>query len=234
MTPPFSSERERAAEVQRRLIEVYGERERVPRREPMHELISTMLSHRTTAADEASAYARMRERFPDWDRVRHADLDALIEAISPARFPGSKAPNIQRTLAAIHEARSAYEIDFLAGLPADEGLAWLMALPGVGIKTASLVLLFCFGKPLLPVDTHVHRVSGRVGLIGPKTSAERAHRELLDLLPSDDTALYTFHINVLRHGQRVCRWGEPSCHRCPLTDLCDWYQDVRAAPPEDR
>ena len=223
MTTLFPDARERAAEVQRRLIDLYGVRERVPRREPMHELVSTMLSHRTTEADEARAYARLRERFSSWEQVRRAPLDELIDAISPARFPGSKAPNIQKTLAAIHDARGDYQIDFLADVPTDEGLAWLVALPGVGVKTASLVLLFCFGKPLLPVDTHVHRVSGRVGLIGPKVTAERAHRELLPLLPHDDTALFTFHVNLLRHGQRVCRWSEPSCSRCPLTDICDWY-----------
>lgn len=223
----FADERARAAEVLRRLSEIYGARERVPRREPMHELVSTMLSHRTTEADEARAYARMRERFPDWEQVRRAPLDELIEAISPARFPGSKAPNIQKTLAAIHRERGHYEIDFLADLDPDEALTWLLALPGVGIKTASLVLLFCFGKPLLPVDTHVHRVSARVGLIGPKVTAERAHRELLALLPPDADTLFTFHIDLLRHGQRVCRWGTPRCERCPLIDICDWYREHR-------
>jgi len=93
----------------------------------------------------------------------------------------------------------------------------------VGIKTASLVLLFCFSKPLLPVDTHVHRVSQRLGLIGPKVSANTAHKLLLDLLPQDPHVLYNFHVTMLRHGQRLCLWGTPHCERCPLRERCDWY-----------
>ena len=221
----------RAPEVHLRLAERYGVRERVQRREPMHELVSTMLSHRTTEADEARAYARMRERFPTWEEVRDAPLDELIEAISPVRFPGTKAPNIQKALSMIFEERGEASIDFLADLAPDEGLAWLLRLPGVGIKTASLVLLFCFGKPLLPVDTHVHRVSQRVGVIGPKVGADPAHRELLELLPNDEHTLFAFHVNALRHGQQVCAWGTPRCERCPLTDLCDWYAENRAEGP---
>ena len=218
----------RALEVHRRLVEHYGVWGWVQRREPMHELISTMLSHRTTEADEARAYARMRERFPTWEAVRDAPVDELIEAISPARFPSTKAPNIQKALATIIEERGEASIDFLADLAPEEGLAWLLRRPGVGVKTASLVLLFCFGKPLLPVDTHVHRVSQRVGLIGPKVGSDAAHRILLALLPNDRHTLYAFHINTLRHGQRVCVWGEPRCDRCRLTDLCDWYMQNRA------
>ena len=106
-----------------------------------------------------------------------------------------------------------------------EGLAWLTSLPGVGIKTASLVLLFCFGKLALPVDTHVHRVSQRLGLIGPKVSAAKAHQLLLALLPADPYILYNFHVALLRHGQRICTWSNPRCQKCPLTDLCDWYKE---------
>ncbi|NDJ62427.1 MAG: endonuclease III, partial [Chloroflexi bacterium] len=94
----------------------------------------------------------------------------------------------------------------------------------VGIKTASLVLLFCFSKPVMPVDTHVHRVSKRVGLMGPKVSAEAAHGMLLKLLPPDPSVLYNFHVGGLKHGQQLCKWSEPLCARCPLNDICDWYR----------
>lgn len=123
--------------------------------------------------------------------------------------------------------RGAATIDFLGDLPAEEGLRWLMALPGVGIKTASLVLLFCFQKAVLPVDTHVHRVSRRIGLIGPKVDATAAHRQLLALLPHEPHILFNFHVSQLRHGQQVCVWGTPRCERCPLTDLCAWYEEER-------
>lgn len=213
------------------LLKTYGERPLKPRREPMHELISTMLSHRTNNANEAEAYRRMWERFGSWEAIRDAPTDQLIEAISPATFPEVKAPNIQRVLTQILAERGEANIDFLRDLPTDEGLLWLTNLPGVGVKTATLVLLFCFGKPVIPVDTHVHRISGRLGLIGAKTSAEAAHRILLELLPDDPYVLYNFHVSMLRHGQTLCTFNRPRCAPCPLKDLCVYFQTVVAKRP---
>ena len=211
--------------VYERLLARHGHWPLTPRRAPMHELVSTMLSHRTTQKNEDLAYARMWERFGSWEAVRDAPVDALAEAIAPSNYPGAKAPNIKKTLAQIIEARGEANIDFLRELPVEEGLEWLTALPGVGVKTASLVLLFCFSKPILPVDTHVHRVSGRVGLIGPKVTPEKAHKELFALLPPDPQVLYNFHIDLLLHGQKICTWNNPKCEKCPLTDICNWYQE---------
>lgn len=214
--------------VYERLLAAYGELPLTPRREPMHELISTILSHRTTQHNEDVAYQQMWERFGSWEAIREAPVAELAQAIAPSNFAEAKAPYIQGVLTRIYEERGEYNIDFLRGLPAAEGLAWLMALPGVGIKTASLVLLFCFAKPVMPVDTHVHRVCGRLGLIGPKVSANAAHVLLLEILPAEPHILFNFHIGNLKHGQRVCVWGTPRCERCPLTDLCDWFQANRA------
>jgi endonuclease-3 len=211
-----------------RLLALHGAHPLVPRREPLHELISTILSHRTTQANEDKAYKNMWARFGSWEAIRDAPLEALIESLSPATFPEVKAPYIQGALRKIFAERGEPSIDFLADLPADEGLAWLMSIPGVGIKTASLVLLFCFGKPVLPVDTHVHRVSLRVGLIGPTTTPTAAHAILLSLLPPDPYILFNFHINNLLHGQKICIGGTPRCEKCPLTDICNWYQENRA------
>jgi endonuclease III len=211
------------------LLQTYGELELVPRRTPMRELISTMLSHRTNHANEELAYSRMWERFGSWEAIRDAPTNELIEAIGSATFPEVKAPNIQRALAQIIDQRGEASIDFLADLPAEEGLAWLMSLPGVGLKTASLVLLFCFAKPVLPVDTHVHRVSGRLGLIGPKDSAEKAHDLLLHVYPRDAHVLYNFHKAMLKHGQQICVFKHPRCERCPLQRQCDYYQTVFAS-----
>ena len=221
---------EKATAVYEQLVDTYGERDLSPRREPMHELVSTMLSHRTTHADEERAYYRMMERFKTWEGVRDAPVDELTEAIASSRYPGSKAPNIQKTLTRIIDERGKANIDFLADLSTEDALEWLVALPGVGVKTATLVLLFCFHKPVLPVDTHLHRVSGRLGLIGPKVSAEKAHDELLELLPKDAQVLLTFHKDMLRHGQRVCTYSTPKCERCSLRDLCEYYQETRAVP----
>jgi len=220
--------RTKALEVYRRLLQTHGERPLKPRREPMHELISTMLSHRTTQQNEATAFEQMWQHFGSWEAIRDAPVAELAETIAPSNFAEAKAPNIKKTLQRIIEERGEASIDFLAGLPVEEGLAWLMSLPGVGIKTASLVLLFCFAKPILPVDTHVHRVSQRVGLIGPKVTPEAAHGLLLTLLPADPYVLFNFHVSLLKHGQKICIWGTPRCQQCPLTDLCDWYQNNRA------
>jgi endonuclease-3 len=224
---PPEERRAQAWAVYQRLLSAYGERPLQPRREPMHELISTMLSHRTTHRNEELAYQRMWRRFGAWEGIRDAPVAELIEAIASANFAEAKAPNIQATLQRIMAERGAATIDFLRDLPAEEGLRWLMALPGVGIKTASLVLLFCFQKAVLPVDTHVHRVSRRIGLIGPKVDATAAHRQLLALLPHESHILFNFHVSQLRHGQQVCVWGTPRCERCPLTDLCAWYEEER-------
>jgi endonuclease-3 len=215
-------------EIYERLLKTYGNNPLVPRREPMHELISTMLSHRTTGKNEDLAYQRMWQRFGSWEAIRDAPVDELAEAISPSNFAEAKAPNIKKVLATIIAERGEANIDFLRDLPTDEGLKWLMALPGVGVKTATLTLLFCFAKAVMPVDTHVHRVSQRVGLIGPKVDPTAAHALLLPLLPPEPQVLYNFHLNMLRHGQKVCVWSVPRCERCPLTDLCQWYQEHRA------
>ncbi|WP_026370381.1 endonuclease III domain-containing protein [Kallotenue papyrolyticum] len=213
----------RALEMYQRLLQTYGHRPLVPRREPMHELISTILSHRTTGRNEELAYQRMIARFGSWEAIRDAPVDELTAAIAPANYAEQKAPRIKEVLRRIIAERGAPTLDFLRAMPLSDAMAWLTALPGVGPKTASLVLLFCFGRPVLPVDTHVHRVTQRVGLIGPKVDAAAAHALLLRLLPPDPELLFNFHINTLRHGQRVCVWGTPRCSRCVLTDLCDYY-----------
>jgi endonuclease-3 len=217
--------RERAELVYRLLGEAYGIKEWRPRREPLHELISTILSHRTTQANEAKAFSRMWDKYGSWEAIRDAPAEGIVEAIAPANWPEQKAPRIKAVLDQIIAERGAPDIGFLADMPAEQGLAWLEALPGVGPKTASLVLLFCFHKPVLPVDTHVHRVSGRVGLIPPRATAEQAHTLLLELLPRDADVLWNFHLNMLRHGQKICVWENPRCERCVLREHCDYARE---------
>jgi endonuclease III len=207
-----------------RLVARYGHQPHIPRREPMHELISTILSHRTTGRNEDLAYQRMIDRWPSWEAIRDAPLAELAETIAPSNYAEQKAPRIKEVLRRIIAERGSANIDFLRDLPLDEAMRWLTDLPGVGPKTASLVLLFCFARPVLPVDTHVHRVSQRVGLIGPKVDATAAHELLLPILPPDPQILYNFHIDTLRHGQQICVWGTPRCNKCPLTDMCNYYQ----------
>jgi endonuclease-3 len=212
-----------------RLNAQYGVQEIHGRRDRMHQLISTILSHRTTHANETAAYQRMRERFGTWEAIREAPLPELIETLRTATYPDVKALHIQRVLARIIEERGEASIDFLDDLPTDEALRWLLSLPGVGPKTATLVLLFNFARPVLPVDTHVHRVTQRLGIIGPKVSAERAHQMLLALLPADAPTLFNFHKHFYWHGQRICTWSEPRCALCVLRADCAYARAQYAA-----
>lgn len=207
-----------------RLNQEYGIQEIKGYADPMHELIGTILSHRTTHANEMTAYLTMRERFPSWEQVRDAPLPDLIDAIQTANYPEIKAPYIQNLLTHLIRETGAANIDFLGDLSTGEAMDWLTSLPGIGLKTATILLLFKFHKPVLPVDTHVHRVTQRLGLIGPKVSAEKAHAILLAYLPQEALQLFNFHKHFYWHGQRVCTWYHPKCRDCVLQNMCDYYQ----------
>lgn len=211
-------------DVHLRLNEFYGVQAIYGRADPMHELIGTILSHRTTHQNEVLAYQTLRERFPTWESVRDAPLPELIDAIKSANYPEIKGPYIQNLLTRLIRERGTATIDFLADYTTEEAMKWLTDLPGVGPKTATLLLLFNFKRPVLPVDTHVHRVTQRLGLIGPKVSAEKVHAILLTYLPKDATALFNFHKHVYWHGQRICTWYSPKCEACLLKEQCDFYQ----------
>ncbi|AUD02848.1 endonuclease III domain-containing protein [Spirosoma pollinicola] len=209
------------------LNQLYGIQEIKGYTDPMHELIGTILSHRTTHANEMTAYVTMRKRFPNWEQVRDAPLPDLIDAIQTANYPEIKAPYIQNLLTHLIRETGAANIDFLGDLSTEEAMNWLTALPGIGLKTATILLLFKFKKPVLPIDTHVHRVTQRLGLIGPKVSAEKAHSILLAYLPEDALQLFNFHKHFYWHGQRVCTWYYPKCNECVLQDMCDYFQTGR-------
>ncbi|RSK51388.1 endonuclease III domain-containing protein [Hymenobacter rigui] len=196
-----------------------------PRRSPMRELISTVLSHRTTHADEELAYDRMLEAFGDWAGVLAAPTAELAHAIRTTRWPDTQAPRIQEILRRIKAERGEFSLDFLSDWTTEQAMDWLNDMPGIGLKTASLVLLFNFHKPVLPVDAHVHRVAQRVGMIGPKVSVEKAHQLLLEQLPKDALTLLNFHKHNYWHGQQICFFLKPNCARCPLKGFCNYYQE---------
>ena len=210
-------------EAHERLNDFYGVQAIYGRADPMHELVGTILSHRTTHANEVTAYRTLRERFPTWEVVRDAPLPDLIDAIKTANYPEVKAPYIQNLIAHLIRETGAANIDFLRDLSTDEAMTWLTNLPGIGPKTATLLLLFNFQKPVLPVDTHVYRVTQRIGVIGPKVSADKTHDILLSRLPADAVVLFNFHKHFYWHGQRVCSWYHPKCDECVLRDMCDFY-----------
>ncbi|HEX7734043.1 MAG TPA: endonuclease III [Ktedonobacteraceae bacterium] len=215
----------KAAEVTRRLTERYGE---LPfsDKDPMSQLVDILLSHRTKDEQTAAAYENLLRIFGSWEAVRDAPVGQVQAAIENVNWPEVKAPRLQAVMRQITEERGNLNLDFLRDLPIEEGTAWLSRFEGVGPKTAACVLLFSCRKATLPVDVHVHRVSQRLGLIGKKVSAEAAHKLLQALLPPDARSIYNFHKALLRHGQRICVFEHPRCPRCPLTDLCDYYQTM--------
>jgi endonuclease-3 len=229
-TDDLAALRGKADEVTRRLTARYGA---VPfsTKDPLSMLVDIILSHRTKDEQTAAAYARLRARFDTWAALRDAPTAEVEACIARVNWPELKAPRLQAIMRRITEERGELNLDFLCDLPVAEGAAWLGRLEGVGPKTVACVLLFSCQKPILPVDTHVHRVSIRLGLLRPNVTAEAAHDLLQALLPTDSQAIYDFHKDLLRHGQRICLYARPRCDRCPLTDLCEYYQTLKTADP---
>ena len=214
--------------VTARLVERYGHA-RFSDRDPLSMLVDILLSHRTKNEQTYAAYKALLARFGDWATVRDAPTTDVEATIAAVNWPELKAPRLQAIMRRITAERGELSLDFLCELPTEEAAAWLGRFDGVGPKTVACVLLFTCRKPILPVDTHVHRVSIRLGLIGPKVSAAMAHDLLGALLPDDPQAMYDFHRALLKHGQNPCVYGRPRCERCPLTDCCDYFATQRAA-----
>lgn len=207
--------------VHEQLLDVYGQPQWRPHLDPISELVSTILSQNTSDVNRDRAFDRLRTRFATWEMVREAPEEAIEEAIRPAGLARLKAPRIKQALEYITREQGELSLDFLEDLPVEEAKEWLTQIKGIGPKTAAIILLFSLGMPAFPVDTHVHRVTRRLGLIGPKVSAEKAHRLLEDLLPED--TYYAFHLNVIRHGREICHARNPKCEICPLRNRCDYY-----------
>ena len=214
--------RKRYEEVARILGDVYGYPAWREHLTPVEELVSTILSQNTTDHNRDMAFEALRARFPTWEAVRDAPPEDVIAAIRSAGLSNQKGPRIQAALRRITEERGQITLDFLAEMDVETAKAWLTSLNGIGPKTAAIILLFALNKPAFPVDTHVHRVTQRLGLIAPKTSAGRAHLELEAVIPPED--YYPAHLNFIRHGRQVCKARRPRCEVCPLTAHCDYYR----------
>jgi endonuclease III len=217
---------ERVAWIYERLAEAYGLPQWRPTGDALGELVATILSQHTSDVNSERAYKQLRERFPAWEAIRDAPVEEVAEAIRSGGLAEVKAERIQRILDLLTERLGAapLSLDFLAALPMDEANAYLRTLPGVGPKTAACVMLFALGKPAFPVDTHVWRVTRRLGLIGAKVSADAAHVALERIIPPGWR--YAMHINLIRHGRRICAAQRPACERCPLRAGCAYYWEV--------
>jgi endonuclease-3 len=209
-----------AFEVETRLAEMYGRPHWRPHAPPLDELVATILSQHTSDINSARAFSALCARFPTWEDVAAAETADVAEAIQPGGLAAIKAPRIQRVLRGVQAASGAYSLDWLADWPLGKARAWLLTLPGVGPKTAACVLLFSLGQPTMPVDTHVHRVGRRLGLIPPELGADDAHAWLDRLIGPDRDAIYALHLNLIHHGRTTCKARAPACGRCPLSDVC--------------
>lgn len=208
--------------ITRLLEDTYGSPDSKPRYEPLDELILTILSQTTTARNYTMAFARLREQFDTWDSVRIAETDEIEKAIRVGGLAKVKAPRIKNILSEIHSRHGSLNLNFLADMPDFAARDYLMQYGGVGIKTASCVLMFSLNKPVLPVDTHVYRITQRLGLIDSSVSVEAAHDILQKMVPNK--LVYSFHVNLVTHGRQTCKARNPACDICPLLDLCVYGQ----------
>ena len=204
--------------VVRGLERAYGPRPWKTWGPPLEELVATILSQNTTGRNANAALRGLRRALPRWDAVADAPLGRLASAIRPAGLHRQKAKHIRAAIRAIRRDRGRTSLAFLRRWPTQRIREYLGALPGVGPKTAACVLLFSLRRPVLPVDTHVHRVSRRLGLLGPRTTAEQAHEVLGALVPG--RLVYAFHVLLIEHGRRTCRARRPACGVCALARVC--------------
>ncbi len=214
--------RECASEVHRRLLEKYGEPTWHTPLPVLDELISTILSQNTNDVNRDRAFNQLKARFDSWEKVRDADLGDLIDAIRSAGLANQKGARIQQILRQITAERGSLDLGFLKEMPDDEASQWLNQFKGVGPKTASIVMLFSLEKDAFPVDTHIYRVTGRIGLRPEKMNAEKAHHYLAEIFPPD--SFKSAHLNLIRLGREVCHPRKPACELCVLNTLCDYYQ----------
>jgi endonuclease-3 len=225
------------------LASAYGHQAWERRLDPTSELVLTILTQNSADVNAEKAFEALRVAYPsdrpaethvpgagwggaglsvapppDWSTVETAPLPELVDVIRPGGLGPQKGPRIQAALRTIREERGDHSLEFLADMPALEARDWLTRIGGIGKKTASVILLFCFGTPLMPVDRHVERVSHRIGLIPPKASADDAHDLYLALLEPDQ--MYEAHVNLIHHGREMCHARRPECERCPVSTRC--------------
>ena len=191
------------------------------------ELVSTILSQNTNDRNRDQAFDALKARFKTWQEVRLAPEEQIIEAIRPAGLANQKGPRIKAVLNEIHAERGNLDLGFLSDLPLEEARQWLLKFKGVGRKTAAIVLQFSLNRPAFPVDTHIYRVSGRLGLRPAKISLEATHDLMESLINPED--YYAAHLNLIRLGREICHAGRPECDRCPLSDVCQYFMNSKSA-----
>lgn len=218
----LSSKKNLVLQVITQLETKYGRSRLIARFEPMDELISCILSQHTSDTSSFPAFTSLRATFPEWQQVVDAGPERIADVIRKAGLANQKSKSIIACLRAIHERVGEYSLEFLRTMPTFEARKWLMSLPGVGPKTASIVLCFSMGRETIPVDTHIYRVSWRIGIIPEEIGEVKAHDLLMEVVSAD--LAFRYHIDLIQHGRMVCKAPLPDCDRCPITNLCHWYR----------
>jgi len=220
----FDEHRERLRLVNERLNLAFGFPEWRNPLPAVDELVSTFLSQNTNDVNRDKAFAAICERYADWDEVCEADPDEFMQVIRVAGLANQKGPNIQAALRRIREERGEINLEWLRELPVEDAREWLLSFKGVGRKTAAIVLLFSLGMPAFPVDTHIYRVSGRIGIRPQAIDVDTAHQYLE--AAADPAEYYAMHLNLIRLGREICQARKPACGRCPLVEICQYPDKV--------
>jgi endonuclease III len=215
---------QKTRDVARALVDCYGMKRWKSHGDPLSELVATILSQNTSDANSSRAFSELKRRFPTWADVISAPTSEVAEAIRSGGLADIKAPRIQEAVKLTLLAYPDGDFCAIASFTVAEARSALTAIPGIGPKTASCVLLFSLGIPAMPVDTHVHRVAMRTGIIDSSTTAEKAHAILESRLGDDLDTMYSFHMNAIQHGRQVCKARYPLCDGCCLNNACDYFQ----------
>ncbi|MEK6323500.1 MAG: endonuclease III [Acidobacteriota bacterium] len=192
--------------------------------DPLDVLIETILSQSTTNANSNRAFASLKQRFPTWDAARRARVSSIETAIRSGGLARQKSVRIKQLLTEIHKRRGSLDLSFLESAPLEEAKQFLASFKGVGPKTVACTLLFACNRAVFPIDTHIFRIAGRLGLISERCSDEEAHSLMGAMIPRK--RYYEVHINLIRHGRKVCRPRDPLCEQCCLVDYCEYYQTL--------
>jgi endonuclease-3 len=215
--------------MNRTLTRIYGRQLPSSGNDPLDTLVETILSQNTTDTNSHRSFLALKKEYPSWDELLGEPASKVSRIIRSGGLPDIKAERILGALKFIKDSRGALTLEFLRDVRPAEADAWLAQMKGVGPKTRSIVLLFSLGMPAFPVDTHVHRVSTRLGLIGPGTSREKAQEDLARLVPTRE--FYNFHINLIEHGRAVCSARNPKCASCQLSSSCNYRRGCVKAQP---
>ena len=210
--------------IAKRLSDYWGEAIRPQTANALDSLIETILSQNTNDNNRNLAFRRLKQAFPDWEAVENAPTEVIEDVIRPAGLAPQKAPRIKKVLEWLRETHGSFDLDFICEWPEEKAIETLSKLRGVGIKTISVVLLFACKKDVFPVDTHIYRITKRVGLIPEKTSVANAHRLLGQWVPKGKA--FSLHINLLKLGRTICKARRPKCEICPIRNVCDYYQSI--------